>query len=84
MKYCPVCKTDKSEGEFYLEPKRPGGLSSNCKECKNERSRRHWKERYYPAHREELIQKVIARREQKTPKACMANGLSCPLKLSKT
>lgn len=65
MKHCPACKTDKPEEAFYLEPKRADGLSSNCKECKNQRNRDNWRERYYPAHREGHIASVLRRKKAK-------------------
>ena len=65
MKYCPCCKEDKPDSDFYTETKRYDGLSSNCKDCKKERNRQHWKERYYPAHREDHIENVNRRRKEK-------------------
>jgi hypothetical protein len=67
MKHCKACDRDLPEEAFYLEPKRPGGLSGQCKECKRARMRRHWKESYYPAHREELIAAVLTRRKAQKP-----------------
>ena len=33
MKYCPKCKNQKSNGEFYNSPKRSDGLRAYCKKC---------------------------------------------------
>lgn len=65
LKYCPSCKTDKPEGDFQRDGTRKDGLSSNCKECKNERNRKNWKEHYYPAHKDALITAVQKRRQAK-------------------
>lgn len=63
-KYCPGCQTKKPPEAFYKEAKRPGSLSSNCKECKKKRNRANWKERYYPAHKSSLIATVTERRNK--------------------
>ncbi len=66
MKYCPGCKLDRPEGEFYPEPKRRGGgLSSECKDCRRGRMRRYWRDVYYPAHREAQIAAVQERRRER-------------------
>jgi len=33
-KLCPTCSTLKRVSDFHLDKARPGGLSSQCKECK--------------------------------------------------
>jgi len=56
---------DLSKSEFYSEPKRKGGgLSLYCKSCKRARNRKYFKERYYPEHREQLIEAVQRRRAE--------------------
>ncbi len=66
MKYCPGCKADKPDQDFYTEPRQSGGLSSYCKACKRLRNSRYWKEVYYPAHREAHIKNVQKRKQRNT------------------
>ena len=72
MKHCPNCKRDLAEDEFYSEPKRPGGLSSNCKECKRERSQRNsaaWYAANKPRHIAYVAEARRKRRAQNPPQA---------------
>lgn len=42
MKVCSKCKKNKELTEFYKHHLRKDGLQSSCKECNNDRSKKHY------------------------------------------
>jgi hypothetical protein len=64
---CPGYETEPHEcrpSDFYTDPaRRGGGHSRLCKECHKARGREYFKTKYYPAHKEALIEAVIKRRK---------------------
>lgn len=42
MKVCGSCKKEKSREEFHVNPTKPDGLQSMCKECRKAYHRKHY------------------------------------------
>lgn len=55
---------DEFEGAFYADSSRGTGRSRLCKECHKKKGRAYFNGSYYPAHKEELISRVIERRKE--------------------